>query len=276
MSTDTKILLVGFGNMGRALVHGWLERGRPAASIHVVDPSAQALEEARRLGLGAGARLEALPSGFAPAVVLLAVKPNQLAAALGGCRDLAAGEAADGPLFVSIAAGKPIAALTAVLGDVPVVRAMPNTPAAIGRGMTALVANGRVSADQHRVAEALLGAVGAVEWLAQEALMDAVTAVSGSGPAYVFLLIEALAAAGAEAGLDASLATRLAAATVAGAGAYAEQAGETAAELRRRVTSPGGTTEAALRVLMADDGLGVLMKRAVIAAAERSRELSGA
>ncbi len=272
MSTDTKILLVGFGNMGRALVHGWLERGRPAASLHVVDPSPQALAEARRLGLGADPAPGTLPADLEPDVVLLAVKPVQLEAVLADCRGLAA----RAPLFVSIAAGKPIAALTGMLGDVPVVRAMPNTPAAIGRGMSVLTANERVSPVQRRAAESLLGAVGAVEWLAQEALMDAVTAVSGSGPAYVFLLIETLAAAGAEAGLDAGLATRLATATVAGAGAYAAHTGEAAAELRRRVTSPGGTTEAALRVLMAEAGLAELMSRAVRAAAARSRELSGA
>jgi pyrroline-5-carboxylate reductase len=161
-------------------------------------------------------------------------------------------------------------------GRAAVVRAMPNTPAAVGRGMTVLIANERVSTAQRACAEELMGAVGAVEWVADEALMDAVTAVSGSGPAYVFLLIESLAAAGVAAGLDAVLAKRLATVTVAGAGAYAELAGEEAAELRRRVTSPGGTTQAALEVLMAEDGIPSLLERAVKAAAARSRELSGA
>jgi pyrroline-5-carboxylate reductase len=265
-----QLVVVGFGNMGQALVRGWLERGHPAAAIHVVDPQPRSLAAARRLGLGASGDLGSVASGLHPDVVVLAVKPGQLARAMAACRPLAAG----GALFVSIAAGKPVASLTAVLGSVPVVRAMPNTPAAVGRGMTVLTANDRVSDAQRALAETLMTAVGAVEWLADEALMDAVTAVSGSGPAYVFLLIETLAAAGAAAGLDPALAMRLATVTVAGAGAYAESSGEDAAELRRRVTSPGGTTEAALGELMTENGFGALMERAVRAAAARSRELS--
>jgi pyrroline-5-carboxylate reductase len=292
VTSETRVLLVGFGNMGRALVNGWLEQGRAAQTIYAVDSEPKALEAAERLGIGRSAALAAVEPSFRPDVVLLAVKPAQLSQALEECGRFARGDA----LFVSIAAGKPIAAVTAGLGAAApgldaatagsgamtaapgtaaaVVRAMPNTPAAVGRGMTVLVANEHVSAAQRAFAEDLMAAVGAVEWVADEALMDAVTAVSGSGPAYVFLLIETLAAAGVAVGLDAALATRLATVTVAGAGAYAERAGEEAAELRRRVTSPGGTTQAALGVLMGEGGLGPLLERAVAAAAARSRELS--
>jgi pyrroline-5-carboxylate reductase len=273
VTSEANVLLVGFGNMGQALVNGWLDRGRARQSVHVVDPEPKALGMAGRLGVGRSGSIEAVDRTFRPDVILLAVKPAQLAKALAECARVAARDA----LFVSIAAGKPIAALTAVLGDdAAVVRAMPNTPAAVGRGMTVLVANEHVSAAQRAAAEDLMAAVGAVEWVDDEALMDAVTAVSGSGPAYVFLLVESLAAAGVSAGLDAALATRLATVTVAGAGAYAELARDDAAELRRRVTSPGGTTEAALQVLMAADGLRPLLERAIGAATARSRELSEA
>lgn len=272
MNGQAHVLLVGFGNMGQALVRGWLERGRPPASIGVVDPAPGALAAARGLGVRAAAAVAEAGRDGPTDVVVLAVKPTQLAGALADCRVLAAG--APQPVFVSIVAGKPIAALTGALGDVPAVRAMPNTPAAVGKGMTVLTANALVSAAQRAVAFELMAAVGAVEWLDDEGLMDAVTAVSGSGPAYVFLLIESLAAAGAAVGLDAALAMRLAKVTVAGAGAYAAMAAENAAELRRRVTSPGGTTEAALRVLAGEGGFPALLERAVRAAAARGRELS--
>ncbi|HEX7080083.1 MAG TPA: pyrroline-5-carboxylate reductase [Gammaproteobacteria bacterium] len=268
---DVRVLLIGFGNMGQALVKGWLDRGVPAAAIRVVDPAAGALEAAVKLGVARSEAVDAGALAHAPGVVLLAVKPGQLEEALRACT----GVAAAGPLFLSIAAGKPIASITRVLGgDTPVVRAMPNTPAAVGRGMTVLTASPRVSAPQRAAAEALMAAVGEVAWVDDETLMDAVTAVSGSGPAYVFLLIECLTRAGTAAGLDGALAEKLATVTVAGAGAYAAASGEPAAELRRRVTSPGGTTEAALRILAAADGLPDLLERAVRAAAERSRELS--
>jgi pyrroline-5-carboxylate reductase len=199
------------------------------------------------------------------------VKPNQLAGALAACRPAAGA----GTVFLSIAAGKTLTQLEAGLGaGTPVVRAMPNTPAAIGKGMTVLVASSAVSAAQRAACADLLAAVGAVAWVEHERDMDAVTAVSGSGPAYVFLLIECLERAGVQAGLTADLARQLALATVAGAGAYAEVAGEPPAELRRRVTSPGGTTEAALAVLGSEHGLAELVERAVRAAAARSRELS--
>ncbi len=178
-------------------------------------------------------------------------------------------------MILSIAAGKTLAQLEAGLSArAAVVRAMPNTPAAIGQGISALVANSAVTPAQRALCEELLAAVGATAWLDDERDMDAVTAVSGSGPAYVFLLIECLERAGVEAGLTPELARRLALATVAGAGAYAAASAEPAAELRRRVTSPGGTTQAALEVLGAERGLADLISRAVRAAATRSRELS--
>ena len=176
-------------------------------------------------------------------------------------------------LVVSIMAGTPIAALEAVCGG-SVVRAMPNTPAAIGRGITVAVAAKNVSAAQRATADALLRATGSVEWVDDESLMDAVTAVSGSGPAYVFLLAEELARAGVEAGLPAELATKLARETVAGSGELLHRSELDSATLRQNVTSPGGTTAAALEVLMGKDGMQPLMIRAVAAATKRSKELA--
>jgi len=259
--------------MGQALVRGWLERGLEPARIHVVDPAEASLEAARRLGIGATAEADERALAHRPDAVVIAVKPQHVDAASRPLTPLAAA----GVLFVSIAAGKTLGSLTRVLGpDAAVVRAMPNTPAAIGRGMTVMTPSPRVGAGQRALADELLGAVGATAWIDDESQMDAVTAVSGSGPAYVFLLIECLTRAGTKAGLDPGLAEKLATVTVAGAGAYAERSGEPAAELRRRVTSPHGTTEAALRVLMGENGLDELLERAVRAAADRSRELSAA
>jgi pyrroline-5-carboxylate reductase len=203
--------------------------------------------------------------------VLIAVKPQMMGEALPVLAALGGG----GTLFVSVAAGTPIAAYEAALGpDTPIVRAMPNTPAAVGRGITAIIGNAHAGAADLDLAERLLGAVGQVVRLDDESQMDAVTAVSGSGPAYVFHLIEMLAAAGEAEGLTPELALALARATVAGAGALAEAADESPAQLRVNVTSPGGTTQAALEVLMnEDDGFPALLRRAVKAAADRSREL---
>jgi pyrroline-5-carboxylate reductase len=264
------VLQIGFGNMGQALARGWLARGRDPATIRVVDTAPTARAAAAGLGIAASERIGSPSSGPAPDVVVVAVKPNQLASALVELAPIARGS-----VLLSIAAGKTLAQLEAGLGEgAAVVRAMPNTPAAIGQGITALVANAAVTPEQRALCEELLAAVGATAWLDDERDMDAVTAVSGSGPAYVFLLIECLERAGVEAGLPPELARRLALATVAGAGAYAAAAAEPAAELRRRVTSPGGTTQAALEVLGAERGLADLISRAVRAAAKRSRELS--
>jgi pyrroline-5-carboxylate reductase len=271
LDVDGHILLIGFGNMGQALVRGWLDAGRSATSIRVVEPASSARTVAQSFGITSSESIDAAVADFRADVVVLAVKPNQIARALEECRDAVPG----GAVWLSIAAGKTLGALGAGLhASAAVVRAMPNTPAAIGRGMTALVANGAVNAKQRGRCADLMAAVGAVAWLDDERHMDAVTAVSGSGPAYVFLLIECLERAALEAGLAPALARQLALATVSGSAAYAAVAGTEPAELRRRVTSPNGTTQAALEVLMAEPGLQELLTRAVRAAAARSRELS--
>jgi pyrroline-5-carboxylate reductase len=266
--------LVGFGNMGQALARGWLAAGRAPATIRVVETAPAALAAAASLGLAATAALADVDAAFRAAVVVLAVKPNQLAAVLDECR----ARGTRGAVHLSIAAGKTLEGLAAGLGaDAALVRAMPNTPAAIGRGMTVLTANAAVTAAQRALCGDLLAAVGAVAWIDDERHMDAVTAVSGSGPAYVFLLVECLERAALDLGLAPGLAKELALATVAGAAAYAEKADVSPAELRERVTSPKGTTQAALDVLMAErGGLAELLKRATEAAARRSRELSKA
>jgi len=267
LSANVSIVVVGFGNMGQALVRGWLAKGRAASSIRVVDPAAATHAVARELGVAVEHDVGAAE------VVLLAVKPNQLADALRRC----GAAARAGAVFLSIVAGKTLAEIGKGLGaEAAAVRAMPNTPAAIGQGITALVANAGVSRAQRALCGELLAAVGSVAWLDEERHMDAVTAISGSGPAYVFLMIECLEQAAVELGLGAALAKQLALATVAGSGAYAVSSGEAAAELRRRVTSPKGTTQAALDVLMAEPGMRELLARATRAAAERSRELAKA
>ena len=267
MSAKVSIVVVGFGNMGQALVRGWLAKGRAASSIRVVDTAAATHAVARELGVVVEQDVAAAD------VVLLAVKPNQLADVLPGCSSAARA----GAVFLSIVAGKTLAEIGKGLGtDAAAVRAMPNTPAAIGQGVTALVANAAVSGAQRALCGELLAAVGSIAWLDEERHMDAVTAISGSGPAYVFLMIECLEQAAVELGLGAVLAKQLALATVAGSGAYAAISGEAAADLRRRVTSPKGTTQAALDVLMAEPGLRELLVRATRAAAQRSRELAKA
>jgi pyrroline-5-carboxylate reductase len=255
--------------MGSALLEGWLARGLPPTAITVLDPNPSSRLDALA---SQGLRLNGDPPPDA-VVAVLAVKPQTMQAALPRLAGLGGG----GTVFLSIAAGTPLRALGAALGErTPVVRAMPNTPAAIGRGVTALVGNAAAREEDLQLAEALMGAVGQTVRLRSEAQMDAVTALSGSGPAYVFLMVEALAAAGEAEGLDAALALRLARATVAGAGQLAETTDAPPARLREDVTSPGGTTAAALEVLMNDaDGLKPLLRRAVGAAAARSRELAG-
>ncbi len=262
------LVLLGCGKMGGAMLEGWLAAGLPPASVQVIEPhpSAQTAAFAAR-----GVRFDAAPPASAAAVVI-AVKPQMMAEAMGAVAPLAVPRT----LFLSIAAGTPIGFFEGLLGaTTPIVRAMPNTPAAVGRGIAALFANAPGTAFLP-LAEALLAAVGDTVRLEREAQMDAVTAVSGSGPAYVFHMIEALAAAGEAEGLPPALAMRLARATVSGAGELARLSDEDAATLRRNVTSPGGTTAAALAVLMdADAGLSPLMRKAVAAAAARSRELAG-
>lgn len=265
----TAILLVGCGKMGRAMLDGWFERGIAASAITVVEPS-DAARAALAGDVAVVADADALAIDYRPAIVIFAVKPQGMAEIVPGYRRFA------DAVFLSIAAGKPLAFFAGHLGGAAaIVRAMPNTPAAVRRGITVACASAAVTTAQRTLCHDLLDAVGAVEWIGDEGLMDAVTAVSGSGPAYVFLLVEALAAAGVEAGLPEGLAVRLARTTVYGAGELVRQSPDTAAVLRRNVTSPGGTTAAALEVLMGDDGLPSLMQRAVLAAARRSRELAG-
>ena len=264
------VILVGGGKMGGALLAGWLRGALTPDQAYVIEPDASAAARARALGVRVVADVGAVPAAFRPGVLVLAVKPQIMESVLPAYRALAAA----GALVLSIAAGRAIGSFTKALGAVPVVRAMPNTPAAIGRGITVACPGAGVNPAMRDRATTLLAAVGEVAWVEDEALMDAVTAVSGSGPAYVFLMIETLAAAGVDAGLPAPLAARLALITVAGAGALAQESGAAPAELRRNVTSPGGTTQAALEVLMASDGLGPLMSCAVAAATRRSRELA--
>ncbi len=268
---STRILLIGAGKMGGAMLEGWLKDGLKPAEVAVIEPH----PSERMLALaGDGLRLNPPVDAIGPVpCILLAIKPQMLDAA---GPTLAAVAKAD-TLLISVLAGKTIANLKARAPDVrAVVRAMPNTPAAVGRGITGCAASPDTTAEQKAFTTQLLSAIGRVEWVADEALIDAVTAVSGSGPAYVFHLVEAMAEAGAEAGLPPDLAMRLARATIEGAGELLFQDAATSAEqLRRNVTSPAGTTAAALEVLMADDGLTPLMRKAVAAAKRRAGELSG-
>jgi pyrroline-5-carboxylate reductase len=247
LEASRPLLLIGGGKMGEALLAGWLAQGVPGNAVLVVEPAAQRREAlAGTHGVKTFVNVAALPMGHAPSVLLLAVKPQVMEGVLADCAPLMAPDT----LVLSIAAGKPMALFERVFGaESAIVRAMPNTPAAVGRGVTVLCANPAASPAQRNLAERLMRAVGEVHWVADEELMHVVTAVSGSGPAYVFHMIEAMAAAGV-------------------------QSPDSAAQLRANVTSPGGTTAAALEVLMAPDGLGSLMARAVTAAARRSRELA--
>jgi len=261
------IALAGAGKMGGAMLTGWLARGLDPKRVVVIEPYPSGEISAL---VTQGVRLNPSAGNVgAAATLVVAVKPQMFREAGPALKPLV------GPstLVVSIMAGTPIAALEEVCGG-SVVRAMPNTPAAIGRGITVAVAANQVSAAQRAVADALLRATGSVEWVDDENLMDAVTAVSGSGPAYIFLLAEELARAGVEAGLPAELATRLARETVAGSGELLRRSQDSSATLRKNVTSPGGTTAAALEVLMGDGGLQPLMIRAVAAATKRSKELA--
>ena len=266
------VLLVGGGKMGSALLRGWLDRGLPADHATVIEPSEAAAAGLQGLNVAVTGAAAELAPDFRPDIVVLAVKPQIMDEVLPPY----AGYAGGATVFLSIAAGRTLASLAQHIGtEAAIVRAMPNTPAAVRCGITVACPNAAVTADQRATCHDLLEAVGEVAWVDDEALLDAVTATSGSGPAYVFLLIECLAEAGKEAGLPGELAARLARATVIGSGELARHDEAPAATLRENVTSPGGTTEAALQVLMADDGLARLMIRAVAAATARSRELAG-
>jgi pyrroline-5-carboxylate reductase len=261
------IVLAGAGKMGGAMLSGWLARGLDAKRVGVIEP--QPSGEISALSTK-GIRLNPTPKEIGTvATLVVALKPQTFREAGSTLKSFAASST----LVVSIMAGTTIASIQEVCGG-SVVRAMPNTPAAIGRGITVAVAASNVSAGQRAVADALLRATGSVEWVDDEGLMDAVTAVSGSGPAYIFLLAEELARAGVEAGLPQELATKLARETVAGSGELLLRSDLASATLRQNVTSRGGTTAAALEVLMGSDGMRSLLTRAVAAATRRSKELA--
>jgi pyrroline-5-carboxylate reductase len=271
LKIDGTLLLAGAGNMGAALLAGWLERGLDPAHILVQDPAppppAKALLD--RHGIAAQAVVGALTEP--PAVIVIAVKPQVMDEVFPPLAKLAG----KSTVVLSIAAGRTIAGFERHLPKgSAVIRSMPNTPAAIGRGITVAVGNAHVTPAQRQACDGLLAAVGEVAWVDEEALLDAVTAVSGSGPAYAFYLAECLGEAGIAAGLEPALARKLARWTVAGAGELMHRSDLGADTLRQNVTSPGGTTFAALQVLMAEDGLPKLMREAVAAATRRSRELA--
>ena len=255
------ILLVGRGQMGSALLHGWQKH--PELTVLAIDPGAAD-------GVQCFAEIDALPASFTPDVVVLAIKPQvmaQVAPAYARYKNAA---------FLSIAAGISLENLAEYLGqNAAIVRAMPNLPATVAAGVTACVPSEAVQPEQLQQIELLLNSVGATYWLEEENLMDAVTAVSGSGPAYVFYFVEALAEAGRKIGLPEELADHLALHTVIGSGCLLQHSKESPQLLRKSVTSPGGTTEAALRVLMGNDGLLPLLEKAVAAADKRSVELRG-
>jgi len=266
----SQLFLVGAGKMGGALLEGWVEQGIEPEQVTVLDPA---------LGTGSGALIQERRITINPdleaqdnaEVIVLAVKPQVMDQVLPSLLPLVH----DGVLVISIAAGISLDFLARHLGEeTAIVRAMPNTPAAVGAGMSVAVPNGHVSPKQKELAGMLLNAVGEVDWINDELQMDAVTAVSGSGPAYVFLLVECMAAAGRKLGLEPELAMRIARQTVIGSGELMRRSPAEAAVLRKDVTSPGGTTEAALKVLMDEAALEKLMGRAIEAAAKRSVELS--
>jgi pyrroline-5-carboxylate reductase len=270
VSLSGPIVLVGAGNMGGAMLGGWLKSGVPSGDVLVVDP-APSPGMTKLIAEKGVHHAASAPEGIEAGVIFLAVKPQIMEAALPPLKGLIGPET----VIVSVAAGKTLGFIERHLGEAAIVRAMPNTPAMIGRGVTGAFANARVSEAQRGLVHDLLKVSGPVEWVQTEADIDAVTAVSGSGPAYVFYLVECMAEAGRKLGLEADLAMRLARETVAGAGELLHQSPDDAARLRQNVTSPGGTTAAALAILMADDGMQPLFDKAIAAARKRAEELAG-
>lgn len=265
------LLLIGCGKMGGALLRGWLGQGVDPSRVFVVDLAPKELDDVRAAGVHVLTNPQQLPKDLKPSIVLLAVKPQFMDEALPHYREMAGPQTT----FLSIAAGKTVAYFKKALGEQAlIVRSMPNTPAAVGRGMTVICRDPKVPAAILDLCGQLLSAVGEVAWVDDEDLLNQVTAVSGGGPAYVFLLIEALAEAGRVNGLPADLAMRLARSTVCGSGELAYQSSESATALRQAVMSPKGTTLEAVNVLMAEDGIQPLMNRAIAAATKRSRELA--
>ncbi|MCF3640740.1 pyrroline-5-carboxylate reductase [Rhizobium sp. TRM95111] len=264
------IVLVGAGNMGGAMLAGWLKSGVEGSSVLVIDPGPS--PAMAKLIADNGVRHETgAPDGLKAGVLFLAVKPQVIDTVLPPLKGLVGSDT----VVVSVAAGKTLANLSAHLGEAAMVRAMPNTPAMVGRGVTGAYANAAVSPRQRDFVHALLKVSGPVEWVGGETDIDSVTALSGSGPAYVFYLVECMAEAGRKLGLPADLAMRLARETVSGAGELLHQSPDDASRLRQNVTSPGGTTAAALSILMAADGMQPLFDRALAAARQRAEELAG-
>ncbi|MDR6669197.1 pyrroline-5-carboxylate reductase [Rhizobium sp. 1399] len=269
-SAANPVVLIGAGNMGGAMLSGWLKSGVPGSAVVVVDPGPSPAMLSTIADAGAS-HVTAAPAGLKAGVLFLAVKPQVMEAVLPAVKSVVGPQT----VVVSVAAGKTLAFLEKHLGEAAMVRAMPNTPAMVGRGVTGAYANARVSAEQRDGVNALLRVSGPVEWVPSESDIDSVTALSGSGPAYVFYLVECMAEAGRKLGLQADLAMRLARETVAGAGELLHQSPDDAARLRQNVTSPGGTTAAALSVLMAEDGMQPLFDEALAAARKRAEELAG-
>ena len=268
IASETPLALIGGGRMGSALLTGWLAGGLDPDAVVVVEPFADTQAALREAHPGLQVVDSADDISAAPSVIILAVKPQVMAEAITPHAHYSA-------LFISIAAGKTLSFFESHLGtDKAIVRVMPNTPAAVGAGISAAIGNEQVTADHQALATALLEAAGQVVWVPDEGDMDAVTAVSGSGPAYVFLLTECLTQAGVEAGLDAELAAQLARQTVIGAGALMAEDPTDAGQLRENVTSPGGTTQAALDIFMTKDRLADMVAEAVEAAKQRSIDLS--
>jgi len=263
-----KLLLVGCGKMGGAMLDGWLQRGLKASDVAVAEP----VEAIRPKQAGLRVVSSSSEIGETPEIVVLAVKPQAMDGVLPDLKRFAD----KGSVFLSIAAGKTLRYFAGHLGqDAKVVRSMPNTPAAVRQGITVATAAPGVSVAEKKRCHELLEAIGQVLWVDDEALLDPVTALSGSGPAYVFLLVEVMAAAGAKLGLTPDVAMQLARATVAGSGELLRQSSEPASQLRRNVSSPGGTTVEALKILMAEDGIQKVFDKALAAASRRSKELAG-
>lgn len=262
------LLLAGCGKMGSAMLTRWLQSKRLAdTQFTIIDPS----YDDEHPGLTIYRNVDELPADYIPEVILFAIKPQKMDAVM---PDYAA-RFGSKPTYISIAAGKTLGALSLQLGEgAQIIRAMPNTPALVGASITVMCPSPRISNEAQDLATGLMEAIGSVAWIHDESLMDAVTALSGSGPAYVFLFLEAMAEAGVDAGLSDEMARRLALQTILGSGILAEKTREDFALMRQRVASPGGTTEAALSVLMEDDALKKLMRRAIRKAAARSCELS--
>ena len=264
------VLLVGCGNKGYAMLKGWTASD-DALAVHVVEPAEALAGRARAAGARAVASAAELPPDLRPELIFFAVKPQVMAEVVPGYAGFAGGPAT----FVSVAAGTTIATLAGLLpGPTPIIRCMPNTPAAIGAGMMVCCANDRTTPEARELATRLLSTSGLVDWIGDESLMDAVTAISGSGPAYVFHFIECLTAAAVELGLPEPLASRIAMQTVMGAGRLAAEAEDPPGRLREQVTSPGGTTAAGLKVLMGEDRLKRLVAEAATAARDRGAELA--